>query len=60
MNGAGKLSEEIERRYGENGVALLVDEGGLGVGEFFGAQMAIPATTEKGYADVTLSVQTPG
>lgn len=42
--GAGKLAVYLDGWLGKNGVALLVDEGGGGVGEMFGTVMALPGT----------------
>ena len=46
--GAGRLSKRIEEIYGKDGVAFIVDEGGLGVGEQWGRGFAGVATAEKG------------
>lgn len=45
--GAGRISEHLESVYGTDGVAFIVDEGGLGIGEMCGAAFALPATGEK-------------
>ncbi|SCV71532.1 BQ2448_3120 [Microbotryum intermedium] len=61
VDGAGQLFEEVERRYGEDGIAFLLDEGGLGVSvNFLGRPMALPGTGEKGYMDLTITLHTPG
>ncbi|GAA5928677.1 M20 family metallopeptidase [Sporobolomyces koalae] len=59
-NGAGHINQYLEEKYGKDGIAVIVDEGGLGLGEQFGANFAIPATGEKGYVDVKFSLSTPG
>ncbi|KAL8291377.1 hypothetical protein RQP46_002355 [Phenoliferia psychrophenolica] len=59
-DGAGMLSKLIEEIYGRDGVAFIVDEGGLGVGEMWGRGLAGVATAEKGYLDVIVSLHTPG
>ncbi|KDE09476.1 hypothetical protein, variant [Microbotryum lychnidis-dioicae p1A1 Lamole] len=61
IDGAGQLFKEVKRRYGEDGIAFLLDEGGLGVSaDFFGRPMALPGTGEKGYMDLTMTLHTPG
>jgi len=57
--GANEISKYLVENYGENGFALLIDEGG-GMGEQFGAIVATPAVGEKGYLDVRVQVNTPG
>ncbi|BGP39897.1 hypothetical protein JCM10449v2_003853 [Rhodotorula kratochvilovae] len=59
--GAGEIARVLEERYGQDGIAFLVDEGGLGVGETaYGVPMALPATTEKGYLNVNFTLFTAG
>jgi Gly-Xaa carboxypeptidase len=60
-NGAGHISAHLAKKYGKDGIAVLVDEGGLGIGEIYGIpNVASPATGEKGYVDVKFSLTTPG
>ncbi|GAA5878662.1 hypothetical protein JCM16303_002161 [Sporobolomyces ruberrimus] len=59
-NGAGHIKKYLEKTYGRDGVAVVVDEGGLGIGEQFGMNAAIPATGEKGYVDIKFTLNTPG
>lgn len=59
QEGAGHLAPVILERYGKNGVAVIIDEGG-GVGEAWGATFASPAVGEKGYVDVEVVVRMPG
>ncbi|ETS60733.1 hypothetical protein PaG_04637 [Moesziomyces aphidis] len=57
--GGEKLAAFLETRYGKDGVALIVDEGGsieLGLG----MAVAAPTVAEKGYLDVRVTVHTPG
>ncbi|KAK4704079.1 Gly-Xaa carboxypeptidase, partial [Phenoliferia sp. Uapishka_3] len=58
--GAGEISKYLEGVYGKDGFAFAIDEGGLGIGEMYGAAMALPATGEKGYIDVNFTLHTPG
>ncbi|EME79153.1 uncharacterized protein MYCFIDRAFT_34215 [Pseudocercospora fijiensis CIRAD86] len=57
--GAGHLSEFLFERYGEDGVAAIVDEG-MGWQMAFGRGYATPGVAEKGYTDVSITVRTPG
>lgn len=54
--GAGELSKVIEEKFGKDGIAFILDEGGLGIGEMYGAAFALPATGEKGYLDVNFTL----
>lgn len=57
--GAGHLAPFIEKRYGKDSVAALVDEG-AGMVEAWGAAYASPGVAEKGYTDVEVTVRMPG
>lgn len=59
-NGAGELAKYIEHKHGKDSMLMIVDEGGLGIGDMWGAPMALPATGEKGYVDVNITLKTPG
>ena len=75
--GARFLAQHILKRYGEDGIELIVsftlwifasishnaaqfDEGIAGVEERFGTEFALPATAEKGYMDVRITLDTAG
>ncbi|KAI0367043.1 Zn-dependent exopeptidase [Pilatotrama ljubarskyi] len=60
--GAGHLAQYLENRYGTNGFALLLDEGGSAYGTAYGGDVvfAFPALSEKGYLDVQIEVTAPG
>ncbi|TKA70932.1 hypothetical protein B0A55_06124 [Friedmanniomyces simplex] len=57
--GAGTLAPVLIDRYGENGVAAIVDEG-AGFNSQWGQVFALPGVAEKGYTDVHVTVRTPG
>jgi len=57
--GAGSLAPHLERIYGENGIALIVDEGS-GFGEWYGSVIATPGIAEKGYLDTRVKITAPG
>ncbi|KAJ3187999.1 hypothetical protein HDU85_006392 [Gaertneriomyces sp. JEL0708] len=59
--GARHISAYLEKTYGRDGFAAIVDEGGLGIGPAFGDTIfALPATGEKGYVDIVVTVDVPG
>ncbi|KAF8074977.1 carboxypeptidase S [Lyophyllum atratum] len=57
--GAQKLGEALLALYGEDGIAMIVDEGG-GFVEEYGSVVATPGIAEKGYMDVRVEITTPG
>ncbi|KAG9090337.1 hypothetical protein FS749_000637 [Ceratobasidium sp. UAMH 11750] len=60
--GAQPLSERVLEIYGEDGIAMIVDEGDTAgsVATNKGVAIARPAVGEKGYMNVAIEVQTPG
>ncbi|KAG2157824.1 uncharacterized protein EDB93DRAFT_1124887 [Suillus bovinus] len=59
LHGAQTLAPVLLEMFGENGYAMLVDEGS-GYGEQFGRVIATPGISEKGYLDVMINVASPG
>ncbi|OAX39812.1 carboxypeptidase S [Rhizopogon vinicolor AM-OR11-026] len=59
IEGAGRLARYLERTYGRDSFALLLDEG-AGYLDMGGVTFAIPSTSEKGYLDVKITVSTLG
>ncbi|BEI81672.1 hypothetical protein CcaverHIS002_0208320 [Cutaneotrichosporon cavernicola] len=57
--GQGQIAPFLEKRYGANGLLMVVDEGS-GVGDLFGGHFALPGTGEKGYLDIVMRVGTEG
>jgi Gly-Xaa carboxypeptidase len=58
--GAKNIAIHLEKKYGRNGIAMIVDEGGMGVevkGDF---AYALPAVAEKGFLDVHLKLEVKG
>lgn len=47
--GAGEISKHLEERYGEGGIAVILDEGGAGLQSLGDTLYALPAVYEKGY-----------
>ncbi|KIM44930.1 hypothetical protein M413DRAFT_442904 [Hebeloma cylindrosporum] len=59
FHGAGKLGPYLESVYGENGFAMVVDEGS-GFSQQFGSVVATPGIAEKGFINVLVEVTAPG
>jgi Gly-Xaa carboxypeptidase len=59
QEGAGHLAPFLLERYGNNGIAAIVDEG-AGFSVIWGSIFATPGVGEKGYTDVDISVRMPG
>ncbi|KAJ4355041.1 hypothetical protein N0V85_009570, partial [Neurospora sp. IMI 360204] len=58
--GAAHLAPFIEKRYGKDSLAVIVDEGAAGFEKTWGTLFAKPGTAEKGYtADVYMTVRMP-
>ncbi|KAH8808695.1 hypothetical protein F5884DRAFT_858217 [Xylogone sp. PMI_703] len=58
--GAKFLSQHIQDLKGKDSLDLIIDEGGGGVGQFYGANFVFPSVAEKGYFDVRIEVETNG
>ena len=59
QQGAKKIMEYLESLYGKDSMLMVIDEG-TGSERIYGHAFALPATAEKGYLDVKLSVGVPG
>lgn len=58
--GAKYLSQHIERKLGKNSLAMVHDEGGMGINILGDVVYALPAVAEKGFIDVILTLDTSG
>lgn len=58
--GAHELGIEIEKRYGKDGIAFIIDEGGLGLQAVGDSVYALPAVGEKGYTELSVVINTNG
>lgn len=58
--GAGQIAKSLEERYGKNGIAVILDEGGGGLQSIGDTLYALPAVYEKGYLDVWLDLDVLG
>ncbi|OTB02526.1 hypothetical protein M426DRAFT_322621 [Hypoxylon sp. CI-4A] len=59
--GAGHIGPFLEQRYGPNSIALILDEGGMGL-QLLGNDTlyALPAVMEKGHVDIWLELYVNG
>ncbi|KAK3389978.1 hypothetical protein B0H63DRAFT_492656 [Podospora didyma] len=57
--GAKQLAASIEERYGNDGIAVIVDEGSS-FETTWGTLFAKPGTAEKGATDVDITIRMPG
>lgn len=75
FKGALYIAKYLEETMGKDSLELIIDEGGLGIKEMYGAMFALPGVGEKGewaehleallltitgYHDVKITVETPG
>lgn len=58
-HGAGNLSAVIHERYGDDSVAVVIDEG-AGFEQVWGSLFAKPGVAEKGSTNVEITVRVPG
>lgn len=58
-HGAGNLSAVLHERYGDDGLAVVVDEG-AGFEEAWGTLFAKPGAAEKGSINIDVTVRSPG
>ncbi|KAK4691126.1 Gly-Xaa carboxypeptidase, partial [Lecanoromycetidae sp. Uapishka_2] len=60
VRGAAKIAEALEKTWGKDGVAFILDEGGMGLTTVGEIVYARPGVTEKGYMDAVLTLETAG
>ncbi|KAK6910063.1 hypothetical protein I203_104092 [Kwoniella mangroviensis CBS 8507] len=58
--GSGHISKVLLKRYGNDGIAFLVDEGFTGISNDYGATVASFGMAEKGSVNVNVKVETLG
>ncbi|WVQ84330.1 hypothetical protein IAT38_006482 [Cryptococcus sp. DSM 104549] len=54
--GAARVAPKLLERYGKDGIEIILDEGGLGLDSTYGALIARPAVSEKGNANLQITV----
>ncbi|RFU81568.1 hypothetical protein TARUN_638 [Trichoderma arundinaceum] len=60
LRGAASIAKYLEARYGEDGIAVILDEGGGGLQHVGDVLYALPAVYEKGYLDVWFDISVNG
>lgn len=60
VRGAAKIAEELERKWGHDGFAMVLDEGGMGLTTVGDYVYARPGVAEKGYMDAVLELEVSG
>ena len=58
--GAATIFEHLLNRYGKDGIAIILDEGGLGLQDLGNTLYALPAVYEKGHVDIWLELHVVG
>jgi Gly-Xaa carboxypeptidase len=58
--GAASIGKLLEKRYGKDGIAVILDEGGAGLQTVGDVLYAAPAVYEKGYLDVWFDLDVVG
>lgn len=59
--GAGTIADFLTERYGDDGIAVILDEGGLGMQLVENNTLyALPAVIEKGHVDIWLELSVVG
>ncbi|KAJ3566918.1 hypothetical protein NP233_g6692 [Leucocoprinus birnbaumii] len=57
--GAAHIAQALEKRYGKDGFAFIIDEGGV-FGTQYGTTFAVPGVAEKGYLNAQIELTAPG
>ncbi|KAI9158143.1 carboxypeptidase [Paramyrothecium foliicola] len=58
--GAASIGKYLTEKYGDDGVAVILDEGGIGQQRIGDTIYALPAVTEKGHVDIWFQLDTNG
>lgn len=58
--GAVSIAKFLEDKYGHYGISMIVDEGGMGLNNVYGAEFALPGIAEKGYVNAVITVEMAG
>ncbi|CAF3566390.1 hypothetical protein FGSG_03967 [Fusarium graminearum PH-1] len=58
--GAAEIAKYLEKQYGQDGIAVILDEGGAGLQQIDNVLYALPAVYEKGYMDIWFNLTVPG
>lgn len=60
VRGGSAMAEEPEKRYGSNGIAMIMNEGGMGIDVWSGYAYALPAVAEKAVFNAHLKLEVDG
>lgn len=58
--GAGRIGDLLTGRYGDDGIALILDEGGSGIQLIGDTLYVLPAVMEKGHVDIWAELHVRG
>ncbi|KAJ3564797.1 hypothetical protein NP233_g8054 [Leucocoprinus birnbaumii] len=58
--GAFSIAQFLGDHYGHDGIAMIVDEGGMGLSQLYGTEFALPGIAEKGYVNAVITVEMAG
>ncbi|KAF8166011.1 hypothetical protein B0H34DRAFT_691505 [Crassisporium funariophilum] len=58
--GATNIGKYLQGKYGMYGIAMILDEGGMGLETLYGREFALPGIAEKGYLNVEIQVDMLG
>ncbi|KAF8660451.1 hypothetical protein AX16_001631 [Volvariella volvacea WC 439] len=58
--GASNIAKHLESIYPKHGIAMIVDEGGMGLSNLYGTDFALPGVAEKGFINLQIRVDTEG
>ncbi|KAL0261081.1 hypothetical protein SLS55_004777 [Diplodia seriata] len=58
--GAKTLGAELEKQWGQDNIAMIIDEGGMGLDILGDYVYAMPGVAEKGYIDIILTIDVDG
>lgn len=60
LKGAGSIAAHLKSVWGEDSLAIILDEGGMGLQQIDDVLYALPAVTEKGHVDIWLELHVQG
>ncbi|KAF4627159.1 hypothetical protein G7Y89_g10994 [Cudoniella acicularis] len=58
--GAKQIALHLEKVWGNDSFAIILDEGLIGINHMYGKTFGVPQASEKGYVDAVIRVHVPG
>ena len=58
--GAKEIAKVVTDRYGDDGIAVILDEGGMGVNDIEDVTYVVPSVMEKGHVDIWFELHVVG